>query len=83
MTTTTAPLTDVVERPVVSPRRIFADSLRFEWTKMRTVRSTVWTLLAAIIAMLGIAILVSEITVHEWATTTPADRLLFDRSRPA
>ena len=26
----------------------------------------------------AIAILVSEITVHQWATTTPADRLLFD-----
>lgn len=59
-------------------RRIFADSLRFEWTKLRTVRSTWWMLLAAVLALLAIAILVSEITVHQWATTKPADRLLFD-----
>jgi ABC-2 type transport system permease protein len=62
----------------VDRRRIFADSLRFEWTKIRTVRSTWWTLLAAVLAMLAIAILVSEITVHQWATMKPADRLLFD-----
>jgi ABC-2 type transport system permease protein len=54
------------------------DSLRFEWTKLHTVRSTWWTLLAAVTAMVGIATLVSEITVHQWATTTPANQALFD-----
>jgi ABC-2 type transport system permease protein len=66
------------ERSVDGRGWILVHSLRFEWTKLRTVRSTWWTLLAAIIAILGIAILVSEITVHQWATTTPANRLLFD-----
>jgi ABC-2 type transport system permease protein len=58
--------------------RILTDSVRFEWTKLRTVRSTVWTLLGAVGSMLAIAILISEITVHEWATTSAANRLLFD-----
>jgi ABC-2 type transport system permease protein len=81
MTTVAVPASPVlgpVDRPIVGRGRIFVDSLRFEWTKLRTVRSTWWTLLAGVTAMLGIATLVSEITVHQWATTTPANRLLFD-----
>lgn len=66
------------ELPLVGSGRVFADALRFEWTKLRTVRSTFWSLLAAVVSMLAIAVLVSEITVHEWATSTPADRLLFN-----
>ena len=82
MTTIVAPVTPPMRhsgnRPTVGRGRIFVDSLRFEWTKLRTVRSTWWTLLAAFAALLGIATLVSELTVHQWATTTPAKRLLFD-----
>jgi hypothetical protein len=82
MTTIAAPVTppmrDSADRTTVGHGRIFVDSLRFEWTKLRTVRSTWWTLLTAFAAMLGIATLVSELTVHQWATTTPANRLLFD-----
>lgn len=62
----------------VGSGRVFADAVRFEWTKLRTVRSTTWTLLAVVVAMIGTAVLVAEITVHEWATSTPADRLLFN-----
>lgn len=67
-----------VDQPLVSAGQVFVDSLQFEWAKLRTVRSPWWTLLAAVVAMLGIATLVSEITVHQWATTTPANRVLFD-----
>ena len=82
MSTIAAPINTVTrnraDRPAVGRGRILVDSLHFEWTKLRTVRSTWWTLLAAVVSMLGIATLVSEITVHQWATTTPANRLLFD-----
>jgi len=82
MSTIAAPISSPMrsrpDRLVVGRGRIFVDSLRFEWTKLRTVRSTWWTLLASLTAMLGIATLVSEITVHQWATTSPANRLLFD-----
>jgi ABC-2 type transport system permease protein len=82
MTTIAAPVAPPMrrsaDRTTVGHGRIFVDSLRFEWTKLRTVRSTWWTLLTAFAAMLGIATLVSELTVHQWATTTPANRLLFD-----
>jgi ABC-2 type transport system permease protein len=82
MTTIVAPVAPPMrhsgDRPTIGHGRIFVDSLRFEWTKLRTVRSTWWTLLAAFAAMVGIATLVSELTVHQWATTTPAKRLLFD-----
>lgn len=77
-TPTTSPGEYDADLPVVGRGRVFADALRFEWTKIRTVRSTFWTLLAAVLAMLAIAVPVSEITVHQWDTTQPADRLRFN-----
>jgi len=43
----------------------FADALRCEWTKIRTLRSTFWTLLTA--AMLGIGALFSAVAAHHYA----------------
>jgi ABC-2 type transport system permease protein len=74
----TTPAISRLDRPDPGRGQVFGNSLRFEWTKLRTVRSTWWTLVAAVVAMVGIAILGSAFTVHDWATTTPADRLLFD-----
>ncbi len=77
----TMAIRDTAYRPDISrigAGRVLADALRFEWTKIRTVRSTFWTLLAALTAMVGTAVLIAEITVHEWAASAPADRLLFN-----
>lgn len=46
------------------PRQVFGGALRSEWTKLRTLRSTYWTLLAAIVVTVGFAALTS------WGITT-------------
>ena len=49
-----------------------------EWTKLRTLRSTVFSLLAAVAFLIGFAILVPEVVVHHWPPTNPRDALTFD-----
>jgi ABC-2 type transport system permease protein len=54
----------------------FRTVARMEWLKLRSVRSTWWTLLVFAAGMIGLAILVM---VHQhWATMSPADRASFD-----
>ena len=62
----------------VSRGRLFADVMRSEWTKIRTVRSTFWTLLAAAVAMIAISVIASEVIVNQWDTLKPADKLQFN-----
>ncbi|SCK09878.1 ABC-2 family transporter protein [Streptomyces sp. WMMB 714] len=45
-----------------------------EWVKLRTVRSTFFTLVAAAIAMTGLGPLFSEITADRWPDLTAAER---------
>lgn len=56
----------------------FAGILSSEWTKMRTVRSTWWTLLAAVAGMIGLSALVSAIFVNRYPTMSAADRAQYD-----
>jgi ABC-type transport system involved in multi-copper enzyme maturation permease subunit len=49
-----------------------------EFTKFRTVRSTVWTLLVAVVLMIGISALFSAVTASQYHTFGPADRASFD-----
>ena len=51
------------------------DLWRSEWTKLRSVRSTLWTVLAFFLASVGSAVLVAHATAAGWASTSPADRL--------
>jgi ABC-2 type transport system permease protein len=48
--------------------------VRSEWIKLATLRSTTITFGVAVVAMLGISVLVSWATVGNWATMSPADR---------
>jgi ABC-2 type transport system permease protein len=57
-------MTAVIERPQPAPpastyRATFADALRSEWTKLRTVRSTFWSLLVAAVLGIGLGGLIS------------------------
>ncbi len=52
--------------------------VRAEWTKMRTVRSTVWTLLAMAVITLGIAALAASTIASRWNTFSVVRRLTFD-----
>ena len=53
-------------------------ALRSEWTKLRSVRSTVWSLAATIVAVIGIGILASAATAARWRSGHFEDRLFFD-----
>ena len=49
-----------------------------EFTKFRTVRSTVWTLLVAVVLMIGISALFSAVTATQYHTFDAADRATFN-----
>lgn len=84
MTTLTAPTPSSprmpykATQPQVGGRALMADVLRSEWTKIRTVRSTFWTLVAAAVAMVGLSAIVSAVIVSQWDTMKPSDKLLFN-----
>ena len=48
--------------------------LRSEWTKLRTVRSTMWTVAATVVLGIGVGIAVTAFVRAHWATMTPAHR---------
>ena len=52
--------------------------MRSEWTKLFSVRSTAWTLLALVAATIGLGILACWGTNHAWPQSSPGDRLNFD-----
>ena len=52
----------------------FGRLLVAEWTKLRTVRSTIWSLVILTILVLGLAALISFLTVHNWSSASAADR---------
>jgi ABC-type transport system involved in multi-copper enzyme maturation permease subunit len=65
MTTTVA----TRQRPVaVTPtiRQVFIATARSEWTKLRTVRSTMWALLFTLISTVGIGALLTALEVSRW-----------------
>ncbi|GLY31749.1 ABC transporter permease subunit [Kineosporia sp. NBRC 101731] len=49
-----------------------------EWIKFRSLRSTVWTLVAAVGLLVGIAALFSAVMVSQWDTMDAGQRALFD-----
>jgi ABC-2 type transport system permease protein len=56
----------------------FSGALRTEWTKLRTVRSTTWCLLATVVAGLGIGILATATEASHWRNADFVDKALFD-----
>jgi hypothetical protein len=65
------------QRVPVAPltqRRVLAS----EWIKMRSLRSTVLTLLAAVVAMVALACLIGWATNAHWTDMRPEERLAFN-----
>jgi ABC-2 type transport system permease protein len=54
------------------------DAVRSEWTKVRTLRSTVWTVLVTIALGVGFGALLSLAGARKYATLAPADKPSFD-----
>lgn len=52
--------------------------VRSEWTKLRTVRSTLWTLGVTVVIGIGVSIIATAETRAHWSTMSPGSRLGFD-----
>jgi hypothetical protein len=64
--------------PVPPGRYSFAVALRSEWTKLCSVRSTIWSLVATAVLTLAICVLATGTEAGRWAHTNPGNRLAFD-----
>src|SRR5215468_12014390 len=58
----------------VTPGRV----LRSEFTKFRTLRSTMWTLLGAVVVMIGLGALFSAVTASQYHTFNALQRADFN-----
>ncbi|MDQ2811245.1 MAG: ABC transporter permease [Actinomycetota bacterium] len=52
--------------------------VRSEWIKFRSLRSTVWTLLTAVVLSIGIGALFSAVSASQYHTFSAADRATFN-----
>lgn len=52
----------------------FAGLLRAEWTKLRSVRSTVWSLLLLVVLTLGFTTLFTALTVSQWSKSSASQQ---------
>jgi ABC-2 type transport system permease protein len=52
--------------------------LRSEWTKLWSLRSTRWSLLAAFVAMGGVGIVSAAVSMSQWSQLSAHDRATFD-----
>ena len=84
MTTSTSALGRLTALPPATGRAGFPGALRSEWTKIKSVRSTMWTLGAAIVVTIGISVLGNwgqanhtDRTVAQLANEDLAQRSLF------
>lgn len=59
-------------------RPIFVDVARSEWVKLRTVRSTYWTLVVMAVSMVGFGALLTVAYLRHYASSGPAARAAFD-----
>jgi ABC-2 type transport system permease protein len=56
----------------------FADALRSEWTKLRSVRSTFWALTVTVVLGIGLGAAISAVTAHGYAKFSVSDKLSWD-----
>ncbi|HVB94429.1 MAG TPA: ABC transporter permease subunit [Acidimicrobiales bacterium] len=52
--------------------------MKSEWTKIRSVRSTTWTILVTVVLTIGIGVIATATEANRWAHATPGDKLSFD-----
>jgi hypothetical protein len=71
-------VTATVDAPRVPAGGALAPALRSEATKLRSVRSTVWTLVVTVVATVGIGTLLSVARVSRWDQLSLRERLTID-----
>jgi ABC-2 type transport system permease protein len=78
MSATTVTL-EAPARPAVAGGRVTQTRvIRSEWTKLWSLRSTRWSLLAAVISMAGLGPLVATFQMNRWNSMSLDDRLHFN-----
>jgi ABC-type transport system involved in multi-copper enzyme maturation permease subunit len=68
----------VAAPPAPAPRVTQAQVVRSEWTKLWSLRSTRWSLLAAVVAMAGLGMLVAAFQMGHWLQMDPGERARYD-----
>ena len=53
-------------KPDVRLSGVFVAATRSEWTKLRTVRSTIWSLIIAVVSTIGFGVLLTALEVSRW-----------------
>src|SRR5215472_10443529 len=81
MATTTAPALRLSPLPPATGRAGLAGALRSEFTKLRSVRSTYWTLLAMIVVSVGIGAAITGGVDANWSHLAPPDKATFDATQ--
>lgn len=76
MTTITIPTTTARHAPTAL--QVFGANARAEWTKLRSVRSTVWTLLATVGLAIAFGALIGASQMSSWDNLEASERLRFD-----
>ncbi|MYS21689.1 ABC-2 family transporter protein [Streptomyces sp. DvalAA-14] len=77
--TPTAPAAGSAASPAVSRGRVSqARVLHSEWIKLRTLRSTFYTLIAAVVALIGFGALFCAVTANHWPHMHAGERAHFD-----
>jgi len=71
----TAPAAPATGRP---PGATFVRVARSEWTKLSSVRSTLWTMLALVVTTIGFGVLASWGTNHSFGKLSPQEQANFD-----
>jgi ABC-2 type transport system permease protein len=82
MTTTSVTPARRPAGPATGGRAGFANLMRAEWTKIRSVRSTVWTLLIFIVVCVGLTALIAWLTESHWSGPHAASRDVSARPDP-
>jgi ABC-2 type transport system permease protein len=80
MTSTVAPTrTELNVTPRFAGMKVTqARVIKSEWTKFRSLRSTLITLLVSVALTVGLGALISAVTASHWAQASPADRADFN-----
>jgi MFS family permease len=71
-------MTAIATTSVPRGRVTQAHVLRSEWTKLWSVRSTRWALLAALFAMGALGMIIAAFQMHDWASLSAHDQATYD-----
>ncbi len=73
------PITTAIDTGSAKPSlRVWTANIRAEWTKLRSVRSTIWTLLATVGLAIGFGALIGASQMSSWDNLDAVERMRFD-----